>query len=220
MEMAVKFFDITPKISPRLAVFPGDQPFQRDVALSFKAGHHLELSKILTTVHLGAHADAPSHYHARGETIEKRSLGRYMGLAQVARVKGLKPKARLSPRDLNFKIEAPRLLVDTGSFMDPEKWNSDFNSYSPEALNFLADQGVKLVGIDTPSVDPEDSKALESHQILFKRDMAVLEGLALKDVPEGLYTLIALPLPIEQGDASPVRAVLLPKIQDFPEFSN
>ena len=74
------------------------------------------------------------------------------------------------------------------------------------------------MGIDQPSVDPEDSKALESHQVLFARDLAVLEGLLLKDVPEGLYTLVALPLPIEGGDASPVRAVLLPQLQGLPEF--
>lgn len=216
--MAEKIFDITPKISPRLAVFPGDQPFERKVAMAFAQGHHLELSAMLTTLHLGAHADAPSHYGAGGVSIEKRELGRYMGRAQVVRVQGLAPKARVMPSDFKAEVRAPRLLLDTCSFPEPNQWNPRFNSYSPELLNMLADKGVKLVGIDTPSVDPEDSKALESHQILLKRDLAVLEGLLLKDVPEGIYTLIALPLPIENGDASPVRAVLLPEIAGFPEL--
>jgi arylformamidase len=217
--MKPKIYDLTPKISQRLGVFPGDQAFERRVAMSFKQGHHLELSAMNTTVHLGAHADAPSHYSSHGVSIEKRDLGLYMGSAQVIRIKGLKPKERVTVQHLGGKkITAPRVLIDTGSFPEPEKWNSDFNSFSPELLDYLADQGVKLVGIDTPSVDPEDSKALEAHQILAKRDFAVLEGLLLKDVPEGLYTLVALPLPIEGGDASPVRAVLLPQIPAFPEY--
>lgn len=216
--MALKIYDLTPKISSRLGVFPGDQGFERHVALSFGKGHHLELSAMRSTLHLGAHADAPSHYHADGVDIGERPLARYLGKAQVVRVGGLNRGARVSPSDLgHVKIQAPRVLVDTGSFPDPERWNSDFNSFSPELLEWLAGQGVRLVGIDTPSVDPEDSKALEAHQILWKHDFAVLEGLWLKDVPEGLYTLIALPLPIEGGDASPVRAILTPHIPQLDE---
>lgn len=216
--MKPKIYDLTPKISSRLGVFPGDQAFKRKVALSFENGDSLVLSNMLTTLHLGSHADAPSHYAQQGASIEKRPLGPYMGLAQVIRIRGLAPKERIMPRHLRVEISAKRVLFDTMSFTDPEAWNSNFNALSPDLLEVLADQGVKLVGIDTPSVDPEDSKKLESHQVLFKRDFSVLEGLYLKDVPEGIYTLIALPLPIEEGDASPVRAVLLPQIPGFPEF--
>lgn len=217
--MKPKIYDITPKISSRLAVFPGDQPFAREETLSFKAGHHLELSQIRSTVHLGAHADAPSHYHARGASIDQRPLSLYLGAAQVIRVQGLRPKERLLPEHVLTPVQAPRVLFDTGSFTDPERWNSEFNSLSPQLLEWLHAREVRLVGIDTPSVDPEDSKALESHQILFKYDFGVLEGLWLKEVPEGLYTLVALPLPLEGGDASPVRAVLLQGVEGFPEFA-
>lgn len=211
--MKLKIYDLTPKISSRLAVFPGDQRFERNVALSMKKGAHLELSSLTTTVHLGAHADAPSHYHVKGEDISQRALMRYMGKAQVIRVAGMRGKQRVRPEDIKAKIEAPRVLIDTQTFQDPERWNSDFAAFSPELIDWLASQGVKLVGIDTPSVDPEDSKALECHQALFQNDFAVLEGLLLRGVPEGIYTLIALPLPIEEGDASPVRAVLTPYVQ-------
>lgn len=176
------------------------------------AGAHIDLSSILTSVHIGAHADAPSHYHIEGQDISERPLRRYLGKVQVIRVQGIQAGERVTPQLLKGAIEAPRVLFDTGSFPDPERWNSDFCSLSPELIEELADQGVILVGIDTPSVDPEDSKALESHQALWRRDVSVLEGLVLKDIPEGIFTLVALPLPIERGDASPVRAVLLPYI--------
>lgn len=217
--MKTKIYDLTPKISPRLGVFPGDQSFTRNVALSMAAGAHLELSSILTTVHLGAHADAPSHYHAQGADIASRPLSLYLGKAQVIRVQGLGARERVRPEHIRQAIEAPRVLFDTGTFPDPENWNSDFAALSPELIEGLASKGVRLVGLDTPSVDPEDSKALESHQALYRHDLAVLEGLFLKDVPEGVYTLIALPLPIESGDASPVRAVLVPYVPALDELT-
>jgi arylformamidase len=87
-------------------------------------------------------------------------------------------------------------------------WNPDFTAYAPEAIEWLAARGVRLVGIDTPSVDPADSKALSSHQQLRRLDLRVLENLVLDDVPEGDYELIALPLKLQGACASPVRAIL------------
>lgn len=206
----MNFFDITPIISPRLAVFPGDVSFSREISLDFKKGHHLLLSAIKSTLHLGAHADAANHYHAKGEGIEKRNLERYFGLCQVLRVK-IPRGERIQPKHISsVSIRAPRVLFHTGSFPSPEHWNSDFCSLSPELIDFLAVQKVQMIGIDTPSVDPETSKDLESHQALYRNKIAVLEGVVLEKVPEGIYFLSALPLPIEEADASPVRAILVP----------
>ncbi len=88
--------------------------------------------------------------------------------------------------------------------------SEDFNSLSPELVAWLHGEGVILIGIDTPSVDPLQSKVLESHNALADRDMSVLEGVVLDHVEPGVYTLSALPLRLEGADASPVRAVLLP----------
>jgi arylformamidase len=179
------------------------------VSLSFERGDHLTLSAIRSTLHLGAHADSSSHYHAEGQGIDRRPLERYLGNCQVVQV-SLPRGERILPRHLgDTAITEPRVLFRTGSFPDPETWNEDFNSLSPELVRFLADQGVTLVGIDTPSVDPARSKGLESHQALHERNMAVLEGIILHRVKPGRYTLVALPLPLKDADASPVRAILL-----------
>jgi arylformamidase len=204
-----KIIDISPVLSARTAVFPGDQAFERSVVMDFPLGHSYALSSVRTTVHVGAHTDAPSHYHPQGRTIDQRELERYLGPCQVMWV-DLPRGARILPEHLgNRPIHAERVLFRTGSFPDPDLWNGDFNSLSPALVDYLADRGVTLVGIDTPSVDPADSKGLESHNRIHERDLAILEGVILKSVAEGLYTLIALPLRIEGGDASPVRAVLL-----------
>lgn len=203
----MKIWDISPTITKDIAVFPGDVPFSRKVSLSFPEDH-LALSSITTTLHLGAHADSSSHYHAEGLGVDQRPLESYLGACQVVEV-SLKRGARILPQDISQAIEAPRVLFKTLSFPDPNAWNEDFNSLSPELIDWLAAQGVCTVGIDTPSVDPADSKALESHQALHRQSMAVLEGLILKGVKPGLYSLIALPLRLKDADASPVRAILL-----------
>ncbi len=213
-EADLRYHDISPLISEKIAVFPGDQPFSRGIALDFQAGDHLLVSHITSTLHLGAHADASNHYHASGTGIEQRSLDCYLGDCQVIEV-NCKPSARIDVQDLKGKaVTAPRVIFKTRSFPDPNCWCDDFNSLSPELIDWLAQKKVKLVGLDTPSVDPHDSKKLESHARLYANSMAVLEGLFLPDVPEGVYTLVALPLRLKDCDASPVRAILLEKSHD------
>lgn len=200
-------FDLTPPISPRLAVWPGDTPLTREVLLDLARGDSVTLSTLRATVHLGAHADAPSHYAADGPAIHERDPERYVGPCQVMRVTVGRGE-RVAPRHLTGPITAPRLLLATDTFPDPERWNDDFAALSPDLVHRLHAAGVRLVGIDTPSVDPQASKDLPAHRACLEHDLAILEGLVLRGVPEGRYELIALPLRLEGFDASPVRAVL------------
>jgi arylformamidase len=205
----VKILDISPAVTPDIAVWPGDVGFSRSVALSIAGGANLDLSSITTTVHLGAHTDAPSHYVGGGPGIGDRALDRYLGRCQVVRV-DVSRGSRVRPEHVRDPIVAPRVLFHTGTFPDPNHWNSDFASLSPELVDWLAPQGVVLVGIDTPSVDPEADRELLSHHAIARHDLGILEGIVLDDVEPGEYVLVALPLRIPGADASPVRAVLLP----------
>ena len=201
--------DISPVINEELAVFPGDVPFVRGISLDLEEGDYLTLSSVQSTVHIGAHADAPSHYSTGGASIDARPLDLYFGPCQVVRV-AADSGARIGPEAIPGGIVAPRLLICTGSFPDPTTFNDDFVSLSPALVDYLAGQGVRLIGIDTPSIDPADSKAMESHGAAARHDMAILEGLVLDHVPAGRYTLIALPLKIEGADGAPVRAAFAP----------
>ena len=194
-----RIIDISPLLSEQTAVFPGDQSFSREVTMDFAREDHLVLSSITSSVHVGAHADAPSHYHPKGESIEKRDLSLYMGPCQVMEIEGASGR-RIVVEDLKGReVFCQRILFKTRSFPNPDHWSGEFSSLSPELIEFLADKGVVLVGIDTPSVDPETSSQLEAHQMIFTRDMAILEGLLLDHVEEGVYELIALPLKIKGG---------------------
>ena len=200
--------DISPPIDSSIAVWPGDTPFTHTRNLDMAAGSNLTLSEIRTTVHVGAHADAPSHYIADGEDIASRKLDPYIGRCVVIDVEGVGER-RIVPGDVDRKrINVPRVLFRTNTFRDPRRWNIDFASLSPELVEFLHDRSVVLAGIDTPSVDPFESKDLEAHHALARFDMANLEGLVLDGVAEGEYELIALPLRLRGADASPVRAIL------------
>lgn len=200
--------DISPLVDESIHVWPGDTPFVHTVNADMHSGANLTLSDIRTTVHVGAHADAPSHYVKEGCDIASRRLDYYIGRCVVLHIR-VRRGDRITPDHLNGKVvSAPRVLLRTGTFPDPRKWNNDFASLSPALVDDFYQHGVMLIGIDTPSVDPFDSKALEAHQAFARNDMGVLEGLVLDHVDEGEYELIAPPLRIRGADASPVRAVL------------
>jgi len=200
-------YDISPAISSALAVWPGDTPPSREVLQDLARGDTVTLSSLRATVHLGAHADAPSHYGVDGATIDERPLELYLGECQVVRVPGERGRP-VTPDLLPAEVSAPRVLLATGTALDPAVFNRDFAALAPESIDHLHERGVRLIGVDTPSVDPADSKTLPAHHRCLAHDMAILEGLLLADVPEGRYELIALPLRLVGFDASPVRAVL------------
>ena len=200
--------DITPVISDRTQVYPGDTRPTREVLWRLEDGAPVTLSTLRTSVHMGAHADAPSHYGKGGRTMEQQPIELYVGPCAVIKANGRRGHS-VGIDDLVGELpETERLLISTGSFDGVEHWNDDFCGLQPELVDLLGSRGVRLVGVDTPSVDSQESKDLPSHARFFAHDMAILEGLVLGDVPAGQYELIALPLPLEGFDGSPIRAIL------------
>ena len=200
--------DISPIVDDSIAVWPGDTPFVQTINSDMHSGANLTLSDVRTTVHVGAHADAPKHYVKQGCDIASRRLDYYIGRCVVLHIR-VRRGERITPAHLEGKVvSAPRVLLRTGTFPDPRSWNNDFASLSPALVDDFYQHGVMLIGIDTPSVDPFASEALEAHQAFARNDMAMLEGLTLDDVEEGEYELIAPPLRMRGADASPVRAIL------------
>jgi arylformamidase len=199
--------DISPPITGELKVWPGDTPPSREVLLDMARGDNLTLSTLHATVHLGAHADGPSHYGREAPSIEAQPLELYVGPCQVTHV-SVAPGERVDVGHLVDPVRTERLLIATGTYPDPTVFREDFAGLAPALVDHLGRQGVRLVGIDTPSVDLFASKDLPAHGRFLANKMAILEGLVLADVPPGAYELIALPLRLVGFDASPVRAVL------------
>ena len=200
-------YDISPPISERLAVWPGDTPPRREVLCDMRRGDNITLSSLHATVHLGAHADGPSHYGRDAATIDEQNLELYIGPCQVIRV-AVPRHCLVTPDLLAVPVTAERLLIATGTFPDPEQFTEDFAALSVDLVEYLHRRGVRLIGIDTPSVDLFESKDLPAHQACLHCNVAILEGMVLREMPPGMYELIALPLNLVSFDASPVRAIL------------
>jgi arylformamidase len=205
--------DISPALTPGIAVWPGDTPLSREVLCTVEDGASVTLSTLRATVHLGAHADGVNHYGGGAAGIETFSLERYLGVCHVVRARAERRAGgmRVTAADLECDLAAirhPRVLICTGTFPDFTNWNTDFAGLDPALVDLLADRGVTLVGVDTPSVDVQESKDLPAHKRFLARGVSILEGLRLAHVAPGEYELIALPLPLVGFDASPVRAVL------------
>jgi arylformamidase len=205
--MPKKLWDISPPVAPDSPLFPGDEPYAQRWTARIGPGCPVNLCAITMSPHIGAHADAPLHYADGERAIGEVDLTPYLGPCRVIHAIDAGPLVR--PEHLAHATDhlPPRVLVRTCREA-PRTWSSDFASFAPETILWLAGLGVRLVGIDSQSVDPADSKSLDSHQELALHDLRVLENLVLDAVPAGDYELIALPLKLMQACASPVRAVL------------
>ena len=200
-------WDISPAVHAGTPVFPGDTPYRQQWCATIAPGCPVNVSAITLSPHVGAHADAPLHYDPEGAAIGALPLEPFLGPCRVVHAIGCAPLIEWHHLAHALADLPPRVLVRTYD-RAPTQWDAQLAGYAPGTLERLADLGVQLVGIDTASIDPADSKLLESHQVIRRRGLRVLENLVLDAVPEGDYELIALPLRLTTADASPVRAVL------------
>jgi arylformamidase len=169
----------------------------------------VNVGTITASTHSGTHADAPFHFRDDGDSVEHLDLATYVGPARLIEVQGSREvtQEQLAPWLAGCP---PRLLIRTGAWPDPGVFPTHIPVFAAEVPALLAARGIKLVGIDLPSVDQIDSSDLPLHHSLDRHGIRILESLALRGVPTGDYDLIALPLPIAGADGSPVRAILRP----------
>jgi arylformamidase len=205
----MKYYDISPIIKPSFAVFPGDVAFKLSKNLEIKEGSSCNISSMTTTLHIGSHADAPCHYNNKGKDISLQNIAYYFGNCQVLDMSYIQSNI-IHPSDLeNIEIKSERILIKTNSWNSNSHWKNRFKTISPYSIDFFSRKKVIMVGIDTPSVDSTTSKSLKTHKTIFQNNLSILECLSLKFIKAGMYSIIAFPLKILDGDASPVRAILL-----------
>jgi arylformamidase len=203
-----RLWDISPPVHAGSPVFPGDAPYSSVWAARLGPDCPVNVATLTLSPHTGAHADAPLHYDNAGAAIGAVDLTPFLGPCRVIHALGVAPLVLWRHLEHALAGLPPRVLVRTCLRAPVAHWDPQLAAYAPETIERLADLGVLLVGIDSASIDPAASKTLDSHQVIRRRDLRVLENLVLDEVPEGDYELIALPLKLTTADASPVRAVL------------
>jgi arylformamidase len=203
-----RLWDISPPVREGAPVFPGDTPYGQQWAATIGPGCPVNVSTLTLSPHVGAHADAPLHYDPDGAAVGTLDLDPYLGPCRVVHAIARGPLVTWDHLSHAVHDLPARVLVRTYERAPVDRWDPQLAALAPDTIERLADAGVRLVGIDTASIDPAESKTLDSHQVIRRRGLRVLENLVLDEVPEGDYELIALPLKWVTADASPVRAVL------------
>ena len=205
-------YDISVSLGDESIDWPGNPPYSRELISKIEDGAYCNLSKLVMPTHVGTHIDTPAHYIARGKDLDEYPIEKWILPAQVVSIKDKKVilPAELENLDIKpgeallFKTENSISAHSTGGVF----WEN-FVYLSPEAADFCVEEKVGLVGIDYVSVDEYDNKAFPVHHKLLGNEILILEGINLKDVPPGKYTLFCLPLKIKGAEGAPARAVLI-----------
>ncbi|ALX48990.1 arylformamidase [Lentibacillus amyloliquefaciens] len=203
------WIDISQPLTQDMAHFPGDAPFDYSLTFTKAQTGSANVGQLTGSVHIGTHIDAPFHYDENGKTVDQLDVNMYIGNAVVLDVSHTEriTADTLKPFDLKG---ASRVLLHTSLPNNPKRFPEQIPELDPSIADFLGEQGVVLLGVDIPSVDPPESKELPVHHALYRQNIFILENLMLDHVEPGQYELIALPLAINGADGSPVRAVLRP----------
>lgn len=203
-------WDISPPIRTGIPVWPGDTPYVDARTWAIGPECPVNVSKFTMSTHTGSHADAPFHYAADGRPIGGIGLDRYIGRCRVIDGRGFGKTIDSNHLEPFLDASVERLLIRTYTAAPTAAWDAGFAAIAPQAIDLLASRGVFLIGVDTPSLDPQESKTMDAHQAVRRHGMSILEGLVLDAIEPADYELIALPLKLVDLDAAPVRAILRP----------
>jgi arylformamidase len=203
----MKMWDISHPLKKGVPTWPGDTPFEFTLNWTKEETGSVNVGSVTFSTHTGTHVDAPFHFDDDGQKMLDLNPELYVGDALVVHLEG---REMIQPDDLvGYELEGvERLLIKTGSWEDRTTFPERITYLEPELAPFLKDKGIRLIGVDVPSVDQVDSKDLPAHHSLLDNEIHILESVVLDEIEEGVYELIALPLPFAEADASPVRAIL------------
>lgn len=203
-----RIYDISQPIRAGIPVWPGDTAFALERTWVLEGSCPVNVSRLTMSTHTGTHADSPLHYHNAGAASADVPLEPYIGLCQVISVPRGSPFVMPAHFEAKLQSGVGRVLFHTYASFPHGDWDTGFTAIDAKTIDALASRGVVLIGTDAASLDPQESKKLDAHHAVRRHGLAILEGLVLDDVPDGVYELIALPLKIEGADAAPVRAIL------------
>ena len=195
----MKIYDISQELFS-CVVFPGDPAPVRQTLSSMEEGALYNLTALSLCAHNGTHIDAPYHFIKDGKTVDEVPLSKTVGWAYVAQEEGMlsaKDAHRILSDAQKAHPEAAKRILVGGKVTVTE-----------EAARVFADFGVDLLGNESQTIGPEDAP-MQVHLILLSREVVLLEGIRLGDVPTGVYLLSAAPIPLAGSDGAPCRAILI-----------
>ncbi|MEW9670958.1 arylformamidase [Ammoniphilus sp. 3BR4] len=203
----MSLIDISQRLYTGVPVWPGDTPFSFQLTWTKEESGSVNVGQLQMSTHTGTHIDAPYHFDSNGKKVIELDLNLYVGTAKLVHIPNQESIGAAELAHYDFS-GVKRVLIRTDSWEDPTRFPVKFCYLRPDIAPFLKERGIQLIGLDVPSVDPMESNELDAHHALLANQIHILEGTVLSGIKEGVYELIALPLPLEEADGSPVRAVL------------
>lgn len=201
----MKIYDVTLPLTADLPVYPGDPPVLIEPVARLAAGDPYDLLRLSMSSHAGTHVDAPAHLFQGATTVDALALEILLGKVRVVDVAAAEHIGRADLEALDLRADL-RVLIRTRSGRLPDPgvgvWLTE------DAASYLVQAGLKLVGIDSLSVDPLGTGELRAHRVLLGAGVILVEGLDLADVEPGEYEMACLPLRVTGGDGAPARVVL------------
>lgn len=203
----MSLIDISRRLQNGMPVWPGDTNFSFELSWTKEESGSVNVGKLTLSTHTGTHIDAPFHFDENGKKVIDLDPNLYVGEARVIELLDVDSIKKIDLEKFSLN-GVKRLLIKTNSWKNDNAFPERIPHIEKDVAEFLKENGIKLLGIDVPSVDPLDSKELVAHHALHENGIHILESIDLRSVSEGDYELIALPLPLADADGSPVRAVL------------
>jgi len=208
----MKIYDVTVPISENTPVYEGDPNVQIEAANAIERGDAANVSRLCCGVHTATHVDAPNHFIEGARRVHELEFEKLIGACRVVEID--ETVLAIEAKHINNLVGVERVLFKT---RNSNFWNDfsqgfrkDFTYIAPDAARALVDLEIKLVGIDYLSVEKFGAETFDTHITLLEKEVVIIEGLDLREVPAGDYELICLPLKIASGagDGAPARTVL------------
>lgn len=208
----MNFIDLSYEINDNMSTYTKEElPKIYDIATIEKDGYNEKMIRICT--HTGTHIDAPNHMINKAKTIDEFSIDKFIGKALLIDVIDNKDIDIIDIIKYKEEIKSSDFIIfRTGweKYWGEEKYLQGYPSLTEEAAKWLCDFEIKGIGMDTISMDRFDSIDFEVHNIILSRGKIIIENLNnLSNIKKEFFTLIAVPLKIKSGDASPVRAIAI-----------
>lgn len=207
----MKVYDVSVPIKNGMLVWPGDSGVKIETLATVKKDGIGE-SRFSFGSHTGSHIDAPSHFLDTDLSIDKISPEKLIGDCRVIDLTNLGRKEILAKDISGLSIKkGERILLKTGnsSLLFKKEFPKTYVHLSLEAAKFLADKKINLVGTDFLGIEKKSSPGHPVHKTLLFAGIVLVEGLDLREVPQGSYQLLCLPLRVVGADGSPARVILV-----------
>ncbi|MBN9388316.1 MAG: cyclase family protein [Chloroflexi bacterium] len=207
-----ELYDISVSLRPGLAVWPGDPSLELEKIGTISGGGVANITKILASAHTGTHMDAPVHFIDGATGIDQFSLDALVGTVYVLDFTHLDHHIGAADLDASgLPAGAERVLFKTTNsaiWDDPSEFHTDYIALAPDGAQWLVDRGIKLVGNDYLSIEQFEPSRPDTHYTLLGKKVVVVEGVDLRGIEPGEYTIFALPIKIKDADGAPARVLL------------